>query len=244
MLQWVRLIIGQLYQFYGRPITISAFTMSPKDSTMQKKRTTRGGTYSKGQSRVLSIIEAAEDILIEEGYHNFSLRKVASKAGIKLGNLQYYFPTKDDLVKAMLNTVIQGYLDEFDELRQQAGEDPREQFKTLLKHIIFDLNSKKCTVFFPEIWSLSNHEDHVTEYMDAMYGRYRVTLEEIIALINPKLSMAQIKRLSLFISASIEGHTVFIGYEKPWIGETENILKMACQSFLWLIEQGDIPSAP
>ncbi|MCF7981188.1 MAG: TetR/AcrR family transcriptional regulator [Pseudomonadales bacterium] len=209
-----------------------------KSSTNKKPRI---GIYSKGQNRVSSIVDAAETLLIEEGYHNFSLRKVAAAAGIKLGNLQYYFPTKDDLVKAMLDQVIQVYLEEFNTLRASVGDDPIEQFKTVLKHVIYDLNSKKTTVFFPEIWSLSNHEDHVTQYMDAMYGQYRETLEEIILLINPKLSKKQAQRLALFVSSSLEGHTIFIGYDKPWISETDSIASIAIQSFLWLIIHGEIP---
>ncbi len=202
----------------------------------------RSGIYSKGQNRVSTIIAAAENILIEEGYHNFSLRKVAAAAGIKLGNLQYYFPTKDELVKAMLNQVIEVYLKSFEKLRASAGDNPKEQFTILIRHIITDLNNKNTTVFFPEVWSLSNHEEHVTEYMDAMYGQYRAILEEVIALINPALSEKQVKRIALFISSSIEGHTIFIGFEKPWQKETDHIISMATQSFLWLIEQGEIPS--
>lgn len=207
----------------------------------QSPKKPRSGIYSKGQNRVATIITAAENILIEEGYHNFSLRKVATAAGIKLGNLQYYFPTKDELVKAMLNQVIQVYLEKFEALRTSAGDDPKQQLTTLIKHIITDLNNKKTTVFFPELWSLSNHEKHVTKYMEVMYRQYREILGEVIALINPTLSVKQVKRIALFISCSIEGHTIFIGYEKPWRNETDNINAMAIQSFLWLIENGDVP---
>ena len=51
--------------------------------------------YSKGEQRINLILEAAELLLIDSGYHNFSMRKVATKAGISVGNLQYYFPSKD-----------------------------------------------------------------------------------------------------------------------------------------------------
>ena len=60
-------------------------------------------------------------------------------------------------------------------------------------------------------------------------------------LINPSLSPDQLKRLALFISASMEGHTIFIGHGKPWKKETENVISMATQSFLWLIKSGTIP---
>lgn len=205
------------------------------------KKTSRTGIYSKGQRRVLSIVAAAENVLIEEGYHNFSLRKVAAAAGIKLGNLQYYFPTKDELVKTMLDQVIQVYLDDLVELSESSGDDPKTLFKNVLKHVFYDLNNKKTTVFFPEVWSLSNHETHMTQYLDSMYGQYRKQLDEIILRINPRLTRAQAQRISLFICSSHEGHTMFIGYRKPWIKETGNIIDMAIQSFLWLIEKGDIP---
>jgi len=195
----------------------------------------------KGQNTALAILLAAEKLLIDEGYHNFSLRKVAATAGLTLGNLQYYFPSKDALIKAMLDNCIERYLELFEQIRSSAGTDPQEQFIALITGIIRDLNNKSTTVFFPEVWSLSNHDDHATEFMDAMYGRYRDVLIEVMALINPALSPDQLRRLAIFISASMEGHTIFIGHQKPWKKETENMISIATQSFLWLIQSGKIP---
>ena len=179
--------------------------------------------------------------MVDEGYHNFSLRKVAATARLTLGNLQYYFPSKDSLIKAMLDNCIQRYLDMFEQLRSEAGSDPEEQFVAVISEILRDLNSKYTTVFFPEVWSLANHDDHATEFMDAMYEKYRLVLVEIIALLNPALSPDQHRRLAIFVSSSMEGHTMFIGHKKPWKKETENIVTMATQSFLWLIRSGTIP---
>ena len=77
--------------------------------------------------------------------------------------------------------------------------------------------------------------------MDNMYQRYREVLVEIIAEINPALSEAQCQRLALFFTSSVEGHTIFIGFRKPWRRETQNIVSMATQSFLWLVKNGEIP---
>jgi AcrR family transcriptional regulator len=200
------------------------------------------GRSGKGQHTALAIVLAAEKLVIDEGYHNFSLRKVAAKAELTLGNLQYYFPSKDSLLKTMLDNCIQRYLDRFERTRAEAGADPEAQFIALISVIIRDLNSKSTTVFFPEVWSLANHDDHATEFMDAMYDKYRQVLMEVIALLNPALSNAQRQRLALFISASLEGHTMFIGHRKPWKKETENISALASQSFLWLIRSGEIPA--
>lgn len=196
--------------------------------------------YSKGEKRIKIILETAEQLLINSGYHNFSMRKVANKAGVSVGNLQYYFPSKDLLLEALLDHVIQNYLDTFERFIGKC--DPKEQFRKLVKTVIKDLKTKHTTVFFPELWSMANHEKHICKIMDDMYGKYRALVANIIAEINPKLNEQQTKRLSLFITSSLEGHTVFIGYKKPWTKEMDNIIELALQSFLWLIEHGKIPT--
>src|SRR6184192_4773516 len=44
------------------------------------------------------IIQAAADSLLENGYSGTSVRAIASKAGVAIANLQYYFPTKSELL--------------------------------------------------------------------------------------------------------------------------------------------------
>jgi hypothetical protein len=129
----------------------------------------------------------------------------------------------------------------FEQIRANAGTDPVKQFEALIGEILRDRKTKSTTVFFPEVWSLANHDENATRSLDAMYEKYRLVLIEVIALINTALSPDQLKRLAVFISASMEGHTVFIGHGKPWKKETENIISMATQSFLWLIQSGKIP---
>ena len=100
------------------------------------------GTYNKGQERILQILEAARDILIDNGYAGLSMRKIATAAGITIGNLHYYYPSKKDLISDLLDHVIQGYLGEFENVRVQAGESPEDQFIALIKLIIGDLSVK------------------------------------------------------------------------------------------------------
>lgn len=197
------------------------------------------GTYDKGKKTVDRILSAATTVLIDNGYHNFSLRRVADKAGVKVSNLQYYFSSKASLVEAMLNAEIQVYLDLFKEIRGRG--EPKEQLVEIVTTVMSDLGERKTTVFFPELWSLANHDATIDSFMDTMYSKYRDVLTDIVLDINPSLSKKQAKRLALFFSSSMEGHTVFVGYQKPWNKELKNIIKISIQSFIWLIEEGDIP---
>src|SRR5947209_20085256 len=44
------------------------------------------------------IVRAAAESLLENGYSGTSVRAIASKAGVAIGNLQYWFPTKSELL--------------------------------------------------------------------------------------------------------------------------------------------------
>jgi AcrR family transcriptional regulator len=47
------------------------------------------------------IIEAAELVMLEEGYAAASTRRVAARAGLKPSLVHYYFPTTEDLLLAV-----------------------------------------------------------------------------------------------------------------------------------------------
>ena len=195
--------------------------------------------YQKGQDKIKIILEAAENILIEKGYADLSMRKIATKAGISLGNLQYYFPSKEALLCSMLDYAISDYIMMFEDMR---GDVPaREHFENIVTYVMQDIKTKRTSVLFPEIWSLSNHENFALEAMDKMYGEYRSILTKSIMEINPELNSSQAEKISLFIASSLEGHTIFTGYKRPWTEQTDAMTSLATQSFLWLIDNGEIP---
>ena len=52
----------------------------------------------KGTERIRLILEEAKNTLVEEGFSGLSFRTIAKRARITVGNVTYYFPTKDDLL--------------------------------------------------------------------------------------------------------------------------------------------------
>jgi TetR/AcrR family transcriptional regulator, transcriptional repressor for nem operon len=48
------------------------------------------------------LVLAATSLLHEQGYHRTSLADVATRASVPLGNVYYYFKTKDDLAEAVI----------------------------------------------------------------------------------------------------------------------------------------------
>lgn len=186
------------------------------------------------------ILAAARSVFMELGYSRFTMRKVAAAAGISLGNLNYHFPRKDDLLKALLETIFDAYIAEFERRRTAAGASPSLQLAAVLEFWIDDLLSPETTTFFPELWALSNHDPHVAAMTDRLYQDARAPLLALLPEINPDLEPHEIERLALLMCASMEGLTVFAGYKKPWAGEHAALKRELIASFMRMVR----PAAP
>jgi AcrR family transcriptional regulator len=53
------------------------------------------------------IIEAAVAIIAEQGLQNLSLSEIEAKAGMSRGQLTYYFPTKEDILLAVFDRLLE-----------------------------------------------------------------------------------------------------------------------------------------
>lgn len=193
------------------------------------------GTYNKGQERIEQILAAARDILIDKGYSGLSMRKIAASVGITIGNLHYYYPSKKDLISDLLDHVIEGYLQAFDTAREEAGQSARDQFEALIRFIIDDLTTHETTNFFPELWAMANHDEQASERMHELYRKARLDINELVAQLNPTLTEQEREEVALFISASLEGLTPFVGRGKPWNPRLPHIKNIAIKSFVELV---------
>ncbi len=196
------------------------------------KLRSNSGSYSKGQTRATEILEAALDILLDHGYQSLSMRRIAAACGITLGNVTYYYPTKDQLVRDLLESVVQSYMDTFDAIRNDPTMAPEDQFVTVIRLLLEDIQTKKTTHLFPQLWTLSNHDSFISERVDELYVNARQIFNDLIPILNPALTDHEREVVALFVSASIEGMTMFAGYEKPWAPDMPLIEGIAAKSLL------------
>lgn len=57
------------------------------------------------------ILDAAEKMMRERGYHGVSFRDVAAVVGIKSASVHYHFPSKEDLALALVDRYADRFLD-------------------------------------------------------------------------------------------------------------------------------------
>ena len=102
------------------------------------------------------LINIIEDILLSDGLSGLSIRKVAAKANISIGGVQYIFGNKEDMIKAVL---------------EKNEENYNRQIKILLK----DDNSKYSQLK-AHIEYISKHNDN--EKFDKISKIITILLQE------------------------------------------------------------------
>ncbi|MGH6988799.1 MAG: TetR/AcrR family transcriptional regulator [Stellaceae bacterium] len=79
---------------------------------------------------VAKILKAAESVFASKGFSGASTAEIARKAGLPKPNLHYYFRTKQLLYEAVLDRILEIWMDAMDELH--PGADPAEALSRYL----------------------------------------------------------------------------------------------------------------
>ncbi len=124
------------------------------------------------------LLDAAEQLMLEEGYAAVSSRNVARKAGLKYQLVYYYFRTMDDLFLAVFQRRAE------EGLRRQAtilaAENP---LRALWK---FDLDAASSGALTMEFVALANHRKVIRDALVDYSSRFRETEIEIVRAVLPR----------------------------------------------------------
>ena len=86
---------------------------------------------SKGERTRSAIVECAKQLFYEHGYDGTSFTDIVEASGLYRGNINHYFKTKDDILKA----VVQQHLSDFSTLLAQWEKEHADPKGRLLAFI-------------------------------------------------------------------------------------------------------------
>lgn len=163
----------------------------------------RSGTavLAKGRDRIEKILDAATRLLIDEGYAQLSTRKIAARAGIRPGHLQYYFPTKQ--------AVVRGLLERYLERATRSFDGRTSDLDTVLDGILSEQTTGDSARFFWELWALAARDPAVAEAMRVFYRGYWRNLVDALLAAEPALGRPRAERRAALMVAMLEGLTLF-----------------------------------
>lgn len=86
------------------------------------------------QEREELILQAAEEVLVEKGYYETSVDEIAARVGIAKGTVYLHFPSKEDMVVAILQRSAREVV-ELVETVIAAAQSNREKLEAVLEVI-------------------------------------------------------------------------------------------------------------
>src|SRR6266498_5977614 len=84
--------------------------MTNRTTGQYRRPTTRSLKERQREERAALILEAAYEVLVEKGYHDASIDEIAARVGISKGAVYLHFASKEDLVVALLEQQIVGFM--------------------------------------------------------------------------------------------------------------------------------------
>jgi AcrR family transcriptional regulator len=162
-------------------------------------------TEARGKGAVMRdrIIVEARRTLVDQGYDDVSLRGVAERLGITLGNLQYYFRTRDDL---LLEVVRLEAAADLDTLRAIVAVDrPASETLERLVHALVGTWRSGGGVVFTTLAFLSLHRDVFRAEYRRVYAQFYDALEDAIECADPAQGRTVYQQRARLLTALIDG---------------------------------------
>ncbi len=122
------------------------------------------------------VLAAALEAFFEQGFHGTSMRNIAARAGTAVSHAYYYFPSKTDLLRALIFQVTEDLRAALAAARAAAGPDPAAQLAAMVRAHVALHTERQAESFVgnTELRSLDERDrDRAVALRDAVGAMFR-----------------------------------------------------------------------
>jgi AcrR family transcriptional regulator len=144
-----------------------------------------------------AILQAARQLLIEQGYRGLSMREIAEAVGVSKAALYYHFKDKEELLLAILDS----YLDGMDEMLSALVAQPlptRQKIHRLVEQILSQPAENRAVIRLSS-QEMANLSPVVRQVFDAAYQRK--FLGRIQAILEDGMEAGDLRRVEPHVAA-------------------------------------------
>lgn len=163
------------------------------------------GPTPKGRQRRAALLDAAERILTSSGGAELTMRTVADEAGVRLGHLQYYFPTRTELLGALLDRILAASLERVAGLTATGGAG----LPAVLDALLEEQQDPALMRLFTEVWAMAAHDGAAAEAVRGFYGAYAAHVTEFVIDRSPGLEPGAARARAEVFVMLMEGSSLF-----------------------------------
>jgi AcrR family transcriptional regulator len=131
-------------------------------------------------ARRQQILDAARTCFLRNGFHQTSMQDVKDEAGLSIGAVYRYFPSKTDLITAIAQEVIDRISSIFDQFLVQDPPPPVTVAMERGVDLITAETGPDGTLRLAlQIWSEATHDSALAEFVSGVYSRIRDILVKL-----------------------------------------------------------------
>ena len=135
------------------------------------------------QERAALILQAAEEVLAEKGYHDTSMDEIAARVGVAKGTLYQHFPSKEDLIFALFERQLEMSLYTIEQI-VATTLPARTKLERILRHMYGELLGKRMQLLISLLTDMDAHKGLIAkklqmrDRMQELAAGIRAVLEE------------------------------------------------------------------
>ena len=152
------------------------------------------------------LLLATFEEIYENGYYSTSVDKILKKAKMNKGSMYHYFKSKKELVLAVIDVHVYGYIDK----KYSAILDTNDNYINSMFKVLKNRDSFNFTLgcrLNSLVQELSHHDKDFKEALEKVYLHFEEIIYKVLlkAKDEGEIVHPDLKQLSVYVVASIEG---------------------------------------
>lgn len=168
------------------------------------------GLRAQGLRTRNAIVEVAKQVLLDGGGLEFSVREVAARAEVSLSNLQYYFPSRLALLRAVVEPVIEQYLHDL-RSTAQSKSPPQVAISELAKRSYREAQNAEASALWWHFVSFAAIDAECSQLLDDWYETLTREIAQLIRSAYPHYSAADCMHRAALLISMADGLNYHLG---------------------------------
>jgi TetR/AcrR family transcriptional regulator, fatty acid metabolism regulator protein len=155
-----------------RHVSVSSFRVATRLKILK-----RSGENAVGDKRQ-QILDAAVEVIAENGYFNSPVSAIAARAGVADGTIYLYFKSKDDVLRTAIDNHFERIYRQVEE-RFETMDDPREQLEFVARLHLESASVNRGMAILLQT-ELRQSAKFIAEFSQHHLARYIQVVREVI----------------------------------------------------------------
>jgi AcrR family transcriptional regulator len=196
-------------------------------------------TTERGADRAAQILRTAQDIVIEEGFTGLSMRGLAARVGISLGNLQHYYASKELLLSTLVHYLMDGYQTRLAvALADDLDKTPEQRLEDGIAQLLDEVQDPRTCAVFLELWALSTRVDFAASLLEKVHSRELKAMRQLVKGLSNTLRIPHPDLRPSMMVCVIEGLLPCLGRSAITESTRKSMIEAARKTILRIAREG------